>query len=57
MCLKMERYRLKKKVITINKTIVRIKDVENENKTIVIIDNPKTENAKREIPINKFLYN
>lgn len=48
---------LKKKVITINKTIVRIKDVENENKTIVIIDNPKTENAKREIPINKFLYN
>ena len=47
---------LKKRIIHVNETMVRIQDVENNNKTKIIIDNPKTEYSKREIPINKFLY-
>lgn len=49
---------MKKKVINVNKTMVRIQDIENTSnqKTKVIIDNPKTEYSKREIPINRFLY-
>ena len=48
---------LKKKLIRVSGTMVRIQDVEKENKTMVIIDNPKTEYSKREIPINKYLFN
>lgn len=47
---------LKKKIIRVNETMVRIQDIESSNRTKIIIDNPKTENSKREIPINKFLY-
>ncbi len=49
---------LKKKKIKISNTMVRIQEVEDghEEKTKVIIDNPKTEYSKREIPINRFLY-
>lgn len=47
---------LQKKTIRVNETMVRIQDVENLNKTKVIIDRPKTEYSKREIPINKYLY-
>ena len=47
---------LKKKLIRVSGTMVRIQDVEKENKTMVIIDNPKTEYSKREIPINKYLF-
>lgn len=50
---------LKKKAIKVNNTIVRIQEVEEGRgkRTKVIIDNPKTEHSKREIPINKYLYN
>lgn len=56
--LKWEDINLSKKVIEVKKTIVRIQDVEEEKeaRTKVIIDNPKTENSKREIPTNKYLY-
>lgn len=55
--LKWEDINLKKKVIHVNKTMVRIQDLESgSNKTKVIIDNPKTEYSKRQIPMNRFLY-
>ena len=43
---------LKRRVIRVNNTMVRIQETEEnaESKTKVIIDNPK-----REIPINRFL--
>ena len=47
---------LRKKVIHVGKTMVRIQDVENINKTHVVIDNPKTECSKRDIPINRYLF-
>ena len=56
--LKWEDINLSKKVIKVKKTIVRIQDVEGEKeaRTKIVIDNPKTENSKREIPMNKYLY-
>lgn len=47
---------LKRKVIHVNETMVRIQEEDNDKKTRIIIDNPKTEHSKREIPINRFLY-
>ena len=49
---------LKKGILSINKTIQRIhiKD-KNSSITKVIITNPKTKNANREIPINKEFLN
>ncbi len=45
---------LKKGILTINKTIQRIYIKDKEvNTTKIIITNPKTKNANREIPINK----
>jgi len=48
---------LKRRVVRVNNTMVRIQETEEnaESKTKVIIDNPKTEHSKREIPINRFL--
>lgn len=47
---------LNKKVIHINHTMLRIMDTESHSKTRVMIEEPKTEHSKREIPICKFLY-
>lgn len=48
---------LKNKKITIKKTLIRIKNLDNhsDNKTNVIIDNPKSSCSVREIPIPKFI--
>lgn len=54
--LKWKDINLSKRVIHVRETMVRIRDVEETNKTKIIIDNPKTEHSKRYIPINKFLY-
>lgn len=56
--LKWEDIDFKKGILSINKTIQRIYIKDKEfNNTKVIITNPKTKNANREIPINKdFLY-
>ena len=40
--------------ISINKTVQRIKE-ENNNKTILLIDKPKTENSIRIVPVPKFI--
>ena len=53
--LKWENIDLSKKIITIKNTILRINDVKN-NKSKIIITEPKTESSYRKIPINKFLY-
>ncbi len=47
---------LTKRIIQVNHTMLRIMDTENSNKTKIILEEPKTENSKREIPINRFLY-
>lgn len=45
---------LNNKVIHISKTLIRVKnkDTNSRNKTKVILDNPKTKNSMRDIPIN-----
>ena len=55
--LKWEDINLNKKTIKVSHTMLRIMDTENFNKTKIILEEPKTENSKREIPINNFLYN
>lgn len=47
---------LNKRIIKVNHTMLRVMDVENSSKTKIILEEPKTENSKREIPINKLLY-
>ena len=47
---------LNKRVIKIEHTMLRIMDLEKEDRTKVIIEEPKTEHSKREIPINQLLY-
>ena len=47
---------LTKRIIKVNHTMLRVMDTENFSKTRIILEEPKTENSKREIPINKFLY-
>lgn len=54
--LKWKDINLAKRIIQVNYTMIRIMDTENSNKTKIILEEPKTENSKREIPINKFLY-
>ena len=46
---------LQNEVIHINKTLMRIIDVNIEHKTIIRIDTPKTESSIRTIPIPSFL--
>ena len=48
---------LDKKVIYVNKTLIRVKnkDHENLNKTKIIIDRPKTQHSIRNIPISEAL--
>ncbi len=47
---------LEKQIIYVRSTVVRIKNKSlNENKTMLIIDTPKTKASKREIPISTFL--
>ncbi len=43
--------------ISINHTIIRIKDFDGENKTKVIISSPKTNNSIRQIPVPKQVLN
>ena len=47
---------LNKGVIRIEHTMIRIKDLEAESRTKIVLEEPKTENSKREIPINQYLY-
>lgn len=47
---------LTKRIIKVKHTMLRVMDIENFSKTKIILEEPKTENSKREIPINKFLY-
>lgn len=47
---------LTKRLIKVNHTMIRISDSENITKTKIVLEEPKTENSKREIPINKYLY-
>lgn len=56
--LKWKNINLAQRKIIITNTISRIENVERQgpNKTSIIIDNPKTEHSKREIPINRYLY-
>lgn len=42
---------LKKRIMTVRKTVQRIKNNDSGSKTKVIISSPKTESSKREIPI------
>lgn len=56
--LKWEDVDLKRRVLNINHTISRIKNLDNNSrkKTKIVIDTPKTENAKRIIPIPSTLF-
>lgn len=47
---------LAKRTIKVRHTMIRVMDLEHSSKTKIILEEPKTENSKREIPINKFLY-
>ncbi len=57
--LKWENIDLKRKTIYVSNTMIRIQNIDEQNKakTKVIIDQPKTEYSKREIPVNSFIYN
>ncbi len=48
---------LKKRLIYINNTLIRITDVDNKNTSKLILGQPKTESSIRSIPINNKLYN
>ena len=56
--LRWENVDMQRKIINVSNTMIRILDLDGEStsKTKVIIDQPKTDYSKREIPINKFLY-
>jgi len=56
--LRWENVDMQRKIINVSNTMIRILDLDEEStsKTKVIIDQPKTDYSKREIPINKFLY-
>lgn len=43
------------RLITVNKTLLRISDLQSEKKTRVIIDTPKSKSSERQIPIPTFL--
>ena len=49
---------LKKKVIHISKTLIRVKnkDVHDSYKTKIILDTPKTQNSIRDIPISQVIF-
>ena len=54
--LKWKNIDLENRTITINNTILRIKDIDTNNKSKIIINDPKTNSSIREIPINSNLY-
>lgn len=47
---------LKTKLITINKTLQRIPELQSNKKTRIIIDAPKSKSSERQVPIPSILY-